>query len=73
VTIDFDIRRKQNGVMMLRPNMSSFNDQEGLTVPAGFPPVIDAHARHSIIIFSAFLYHIRIQLLCNSRLMGILE
>jgi len=43
VRIDFDIQRKQNGVIMLRPNMSSFSDQEGLTVPAGLPPVIDAH------------------------------
>lgn len=28
---------------MLRPNMPSFNDQEGLKIPAGLPPVIDAH------------------------------
>ncbi len=29
--------------MMLRPNMLSFDDQEGSMVPDGLPPVIDAH------------------------------
>lgn len=28
---------------LLRSNMPAVNDEEGLTVPAGFPPVIDAH------------------------------
>lgn len=28
---------------MLKPNMPSIDDQEGLMVPAGLPPVIDAH------------------------------
>jgi predicted TIM-barrel fold metal-dependent hydrolase len=28
---------------MLKPNMPSINDKEGSTVPAGLPPVIDAH------------------------------
>jgi predicted TIM-barrel fold metal-dependent hydrolase len=39
---------------MLKTNMPSFNDQEGLNVPAGLPPVVDAHVHifpHSI--FSA--------------------
>ena len=31
------------GVMMLRPNMPSIDDQEGSTVPVGLPPLIDAH------------------------------
>ena len=29
--------------MMLRPNMLSFDDQEGSMIPDGLPPVIDAH------------------------------
>ena len=28
---------------MLKINMPSFNDKEGSEVPAGLPPVIDAH------------------------------
>jgi uncharacterized protein len=31
------------GEKMLKPNMPSINDQEGSTVPAGLPSVIDAH------------------------------
>ena len=29
--------------MMLRPNLPSFNDQDSLGIPEGFPEVIDAH------------------------------
>jgi hypothetical protein len=31
------------GVIMLKPNMPSIEEQEGATVPVGLPPVIDAH------------------------------
>jgi len=36
---------------MLRPNMLSFDDQEGSMVPDGLPPVIDAHVHFSHAVF----------------------
>ena len=56
--------------MMLRPKMPSVDDQEGSKVPAGLPPVIDAHVHISpSSIFSAIrkwfdehAWHIRYQM-----------
>lgn len=55
---------------MLRPNLPSFDDPEGATVPAGLPPVVDAHVHvFPSDIFSAVqqwfekhAWHIRYQL-----------
>lgn len=55
---------------MLRSNLQGFNDGEGVTVPTGLPPVVDAHVHvfpHDIFSaiwkwFDAFAWPIRYQL-----------
>ena len=66
----YNIYRKKKGVIVLRPKMPSVNDQEDSKVPAGLPPLIDAHVHifpHNI--FSAIrkwfdenAWHIRYQM-----------
>jgi predicted TIM-barrel fold metal-dependent hydrolase len=55
---------------MLKPNMPIFKDQEGQKIPAGLPPIIDAHVHifpHNIFSsirkwFDANAWHIRYQM-----------
>jgi hypothetical protein len=39
------ICNKKSDVMMLRPDMLFFIDQEGQKIPAGLLPIIDAHVQ----------------------------